>query len=164
VSVGGGRRGGRETEGEEGQWRGRDERERERRRNERERGTGKKEGQCERGKERDEGTRGSYEWVGHTILLGMNQGEEGFAGRRGRRTRKSHITKKTENDQQEELGKGLGQEDCTKSGWEAMPRPIATRGVGGRASEVQRRVRKCRGGRCRDEYRRAKEEIEREVA
>ena len=76
----------------------------------------------------------------------------------------AHITKKSGNDQQEEQGKGLGQEDFTKSRWEAIPRLIVTRGMGGRASEVQRRAMKCRGGRCRGKCRRAKEETEREVA
>ena len=44
-----------------------------------------------------------------------------------------------------------------------MPRHFVTRGVDGRANQVQMRARKCRGRRCRDEYRRAKEETEREV-
>jgi hypothetical protein len=44
-----------------------------------------------------------------------------------------------------------------------MPRSFATRGVDGSVNQVQRRARKHRGGRCRDEHRRAKEEAEREV-
>jgi hypothetical protein len=48
----------------------------------------------------------------------MKWGVAGCAGRRRRRTEKLHITNKTGNDQQEEQGRGLGQEDCTKSGWE----------------------------------------------
>ena len=44
-----------------------------------------------------------------------------------------------------------------------MPRHFVTRGVDGRANQVQMRARKYRGRRCRDEYRRAKEETEREM-
>jgi hypothetical protein len=72
-------------------------------------------------------------------VVGDDVGRGGVAGRKGGEAEKLYVTKKAGNDQQEEQGRGLGQEDCTKSGWEGMPRHFVTRGVDGRANQVQRR-------------------------
>jgi hypothetical protein len=96
-------------------------------------------------------------------LVGDEVGRGGACREEGEGDRKLHVTGKSGNDRQGEQGRGLKQEGLTKSGWEGVPRPFVTRGVDRSVNQVQRRARKRRGGRCRDERRRAKEEAEREM-